>query len=475
MANTINTRIVLRHDTHEGWEAVKDNLDKALLAGEMGIEDDTGLFKIGRKHDEEDRLCTWEELEYANEIPEVDLSTVTNAVHVKSALSELPTEGNVVGDMGIVKAPLYKNATTYSHTAYVWNGTSWEAMDGNYDADNVYFDSNLVMTANIGVQSLGSASSKNLNTEGKSLKQVLSMILAKEEKPTVTSNPSVTTYIKNDSNAGTSNSNISVEAGTTVTPYWNTAFGAGAYSYGPATGITPTSWEVKGYLNSTAVSGHTASTKSGNFDAITLAAGDSYKINAKASYEAGPLAYTNLGEEYKAGNALFDETEGATSVQIAKGSKNDDSATISAWQQGYYIGTLESNVAITSNILRNVGDGKGVLKNRKVKGGNYAAATDLTFSPTSDKMAKFVIAYPASCDMTKNSNGEYVYDKAKGLQSFFNNSSFEEYFGNFTREIVKVAGADNNLESTHAKDYAVWTWVPASAFSGTINFLIDLK
>lgn len=473
---TINTRVVLRNDTKANWEAVENNRDLALLEGEFGVETDTGLFKIGKVKEVVDGnpvLCTWAELDYANEIPEVDLSTVTNHVKVVDGTVNDLGNGEVVGDMGIVRAVI--NGDVKSHTAYVWNGTAWEAMDGNYDADNVYFDSNLVMTANIGVQSLGSASSKDLNTAGKSLKQVLSMILAKEEKPTITSNPSVTTYIKNDSNAGTSNSNISVEAGTTVTPYWNAAFGAGAYSYGPATGITPTGWEVKGYLNSSVVSGHEAATKSGNFDAITLAAGDSYKINAKASYNAGPLAYTNLGEEYKAGNALFDETEGATSVQIAGGSKSDDSATISAWQQGYYIGTLESNVAITSNILRNVGDGKDVLKNRKVKGGNYAAVTDLAFSPTSDKMAKFIIAYPASCDMTKNSNGDYVYDKAKGLQSFFNNSSFEEYFGNFTREIVKVAGADNNLESTHAKDYAVWTWVPASAFSGTINFLIDLK
>jgi hypothetical protein len=85
-------------------------------------------------------------------------------------------------------------------------------------------------------------------------------------------------------------------------------------------------------------------------------------------------------------------------------------------------------------------------------------------------MAKFVIAYPASKDMTSG-----AYDSAKGLQSFFNNSSFEEYKGNFTRSIVKVAGADNDLSSSHAVDYAVWTWVPASAFSGTINFLIDLK
>ena len=49
--------------------------------------------------------------------------------------------------------------------------------------------------------------------------------------------------------------------------------------------------------------------------------------------------------------------EGATSVKIAGGSKNDDSQAISAWQQGYYIGTLESDVAITSDILRNTGTG----------------------------------------------------------------------------------------------------------------------
>ena len=82
MANTINTRIVLRHDTKAGWEAVKDNLDKALLAGEMGVEDDTGLFKIGKKIIVEGvtRLATWAELEYANDVP--DLSGVTNHVKV---------------------------------------------------------------------------------------------------------------------------------------------------------------------------------------------------------------------------------------------------------------------------------------------------------------------------------------------------------------------------------------------------------
>jgi hypothetical protein len=295
------------------------------------------------------------------------------------------------------------------------------------------------------------------------------MILAKEEKPTISSNPGVTTKIGNGASSSPhASNNITVEGGSTITPKYEASLSAGSYSYGPATGITASSWDVKGYVGSNVVSGHTSSKNSGTFDSIVLGAGETYKINAKATYNAGPLAYTNLGEEYKAGNALFDETSGATSVQIAAGNKNDDSPTISAWQQGYYIGTLESDVAITSDILR-ARDTNKVLKNRTTKGGNYAAATDLKFSP-SGTMAKFVIAYPASKDMT---NG--AYDSAKGLQSFFNNFSFEEYKGNFTRSVVKVAGADNDLTSKHAIDYAVWTWVPASAFTGSINFLIDLK
>lgn len=462
---TLNVRFQQKFDTAANWA----NSELILLAGEIAVESDTGKFKFGNGEKK------FSELDYAG-IDQAQLDAtndsftkLTPADDVTDSTALAGIESPKKGDIAVIERVIGEVSSASTMTAYMYDGENWCALDGNYDASNVYFDSNLVMTANIGVQSLGDASSKELGTAGKSLKQVLSMILAKEEKPTISSNPSVTTKIGTSSS--TNDKDITVEAGTTVTPYWSASFSKGAYSYGPDTGLTAKSWDVKGYLGTTAVEGHTGSAASGSMPQITLAAGQSYKINAKASYDDAPLAYTNLGEEYKAGNALFDETEGATSVQITAGSKNDDSKTISAWQQGYYIGTLESDVEITSDILRNVGTGTGVLKNRTVKGGNYAAATDLKFSPTSDKMAKFVIAYPASVD-TKSDGS---YNSAKGLASFFNNSSFEEYFGNFSRSVVKVAGADNDLSSTHAKDYAVWTWTPASAFSGTINFLIDLK
>lgn len=475
MANQINSRLVMRNDTKANWEAVKNTA--ILLPGEVGVESDTGLFKVGKLQADGVTPCTWGELSYAND---VDLSTVTNSVKVAVSLAELGT-GEVVGDMGIVKAPLYDGADTYAHTAYVWNGTSWAAMDGNYDADNVYFDSNLVMTANIGVQSLGSASSKDLATQGKSLKQVLSMILAKEEKPTITANPSVTTYLNNTTSTTadpTNNSNLTVEGGSTITPRWKATFSGGTYKYGPATGVTPKSWEAYGYLNGTKVSGHSATTVGAqSFGSVTLAAGNVYKVNAKATYDAGAIANTNLGEEYKAGNALFDETSGATVVQIAAGSKNDDSPTITAWQQGYYIGTLENaNTEVTSNILRNTGDGAGVLKNRFVRNANYSAGETLKFEPGqkgafTGTMAKFIVAYPSSID--KDADG--TFKSNKGLTKFFNNSSFEEYVTNFTKSTLKVAGADNNLGSAHAVEYTICTWTPAAAFSGATKFEVVLS
>ena len=41
--NTVNVRLVHRHDTKTNW-ATKNPV---LLQGEIGIEDDSGLFKIG--------------------------------------------------------------------------------------------------------------------------------------------------------------------------------------------------------------------------------------------------------------------------------------------------------------------------------------------------------------------------------------------------------------------------------------------
>ncbi|WP_291627930.1 hypothetical protein [Clostridium sp.] len=55
------------------------------------------------------------------------------------------------GDIAIVKSLIADNK--YQYTAYVYDAKTkaWAAMDGNYNATNIYFDNDLTITANIGV------------------------------------------------------------------------------------------------------------------------------------------------------------------------------------------------------------------------------------------------------------------------------------------------------------------------------------
>ena len=219
----INTRIVLRNDTKANWDAVKDTA--TLMPGEMGVETDTGLFKLG-KEKSPGVLCTWAELDYANDIPEIDLSEVTNDVQVVEGTVDNLVAGKVVGDMGIVKTPLYEGAAQYTYTAYVWNGEVWAAMDGNYNAANVYFDQDLTYTTSVGALKL--ASGKNSDTyaaKGKSLEEVIRRIMAETIAPTI-SQPSY-------GMSASYTADNSTEVGSKITALtWNGTFTDGTYSYG---------------------------------------------------------------------------------------------------------------------------------------------------------------------------------------------------------------------------------------------------
>jgi hypothetical protein len=86
------------------------------------------------------------------------------------------------------------SSDVYSHTAYIYDGnlSVWKAMDGNYSADNVIFDTDLTYTKGIGVLAdPGTKGKDTLAAKGKSLEEVLKSILASKVsatpvKPTAT-------------------------------------------------------------------------------------------------------------------------------------------------------------------------------------------------------------------------------------------------------------------------------------------------
>jgi hypothetical protein len=75
------------------------------------------------------------------------------------------------GDMAIVSTKIGSSDKT-SHTAYVYNGEAWEAMDGNYDAKNVFLNNSITLTS-----AVGNYSKDHTINAGTSLEDVLSGLL----------------------------------------------------------------------------------------------------------------------------------------------------------------------------------------------------------------------------------------------------------------------------------------------------------
>ena len=327
MAQQINTTIVLRNDTKAAWEAVKDTA--TLRVGEFGVESDTGLFKIGAEKivDGEKVLMTWGELPYANEKLDLENSEdlqailaeleqkiadgvtedLTNSVKVAASLEALGN-GKVVGDMGIVKAPLYTtevegeivNSDEYTYTAYVWNGTAWAAMDGNYSAENVFTSRDITLAGNY--SSIGNYAKGKKIEKGTSLQALFSGMLQTTLQPTVT-NPTASITI--DSVTKKEVGETYIKPGATLTA------GVGSYTYGPATGVTygekairlafgadettATSY-VENAAGASTVTIYSTDYAPNDTTAYFTDAGQKYTFSGFAKNSQGVIAHDNLGE-----------------------------------------------------------------------------------------------------------------------------------------------------------------------------------
>lgn len=185
---TLTTQIILRNGTTTEWEAST----KVLKLGEIGIDTTKNEIRIG------DGTHTWKDLKIAGADQAAIQALIDKA---EDKVSVLVVDGNETdtemlatianpaqGDMAIVERAVATNAN--SHTAYAYDGKNWCAMDGNYSAENVYFDSDLTYTAPIGVKTVPASGSGTISAAGKNVKEVLASILAEKKNPSKT-NPAV--------------------------------------------------------------------------------------------------------------------------------------------------------------------------------------------------------------------------------------------------------------------------------------------
>ena len=390
----LKTRILLRNDETANWLKHQNTV---LGQGEAGVEflaNGKTKIKIG------DGVKKWSELPYVDgedivkeqifqieaQAEQEDLTAIANAV------------GDAVlqsGDIAIIKRVIASEK--YEYTAYVYNGISWCAMDGNYNAENVYFDKDLVTTSAVGNITLTNGQA-TIAAAGKNLKQVFDTIFVKEKNPSVTQ-PSVSVSLEG---AGAK------EVGTKVTPSYTATFNAGKYEFGPATGCSITSWSVTDSNGSEA-----QSTAISNFAEITVEDDTNYKVIATGNYSEGAIPKTNVGNEYASG-------------KIVAGSESATSSAITGYRNSFY-GTLSEKGELTSDIIRSLKKSNKALTN--------GSSFDITI-PIGAK--RVVFAYPATLrDVTS------VKD-VNGLNA--------EISGAFTKSTLSVEGL-NNFQGINYKVY----------------------
>ncbi len=188
----------------------------------------------------------------------------------------------ISGDIIIIKDLISNNKWQY--VAYVFDNGNWHAMDGNYNAENVYFDEDLITTTEIGNITLTDGKAV-IATAGKNLKEVFETIFVKEENPTI-----VDPYI-----ILTCKEAKAYEVGTVIKPTYSASLNSGTYSFGPATGVTVTGWSI---VDS---NGNGSVNNSGEFVDFIVKDNIDYSITATAMYSNGNIPLTNLGNKYPEG------------------------------------------------------------------------------------------------------------------------------------------------------------------------------
>lgn len=217
------------------------------------------------------------------------LENTNHSIHSDMIIEATDGLDNMPGDIIIIKDLISERKWQYS--AYVFDNSEWHAMDGNYNAENVYFDEDLITTTAVGNITLTDGQA-TIAAAGKNLKQVFETIFVKEENPKTTK-PSVNLIFNNAK---------AYEVGTQVAPTYSATFNSGTYSYNTSTGVTVNSWEI------TDSNGNELTSDKGNFNLMTIADDTVYNITAKANYSNGIIPSTNLGNEYVDGQILANST-----------------------------------------------------------------------------------------------------------------------------------------------------------------------
>lgn len=346
-------------------------------------------------------------------------NSVSHADLINTAINDsTPINGDII----IIKDLIAVDKWQY--TAYVYDGTNWAAMDGNYDAESVYFDDDILVTTKVGtIQELVNGQA-TLFAKGKNVKQVLSSLLAERKNPSAVL-PVASIEI--------TNTTTSYEVGSKVTPTWKTTFTKGSYTYGPETTVEDDGGSISSTKDSAiAVDAGTLDGLTGSFAEYQVE--DSTKYYAYLNYgwsDDTVIPVDNFGDAYT-------DIVNNLPIQAATNKSSTSTKYISGYRKWFKGGlTSDSTTALTSEIIRN----------------NLTNSSSAVSSHTFDLSAadyegckRIVIAIPSAANKSVT-------------KVFLKSASNADITTEFVKQAdtVNVEGANNYT----AKPYKVWIYEPA--------------
>ncbi len=303
MAETVlKTIIQVRRDTAENWETNKSIVP---AAGEPCLNLDTGVVVYGNGTDTYEVLIAAYEASkavMANHYEGIKQEGETDDDVIVRVLTELGVEAKK-DDIFIVKTLI--SDIKYSYTAYVYNGSAWAAMDGNYNAGNVYFDRDLLTTVETGNVKLTNGQA-TIPATGKNIYELWETIHVEEDTDISVTNPTVSV----------SGSLKYIEVGSSASQDVTVSYEDGSYEYGyteetgeegdTATATVnnnTTGANVTGYVLTDGTNAILPKTEGGNtftVDSGVKTAKGNMSVKGSATYDDGFIPVSNLKKMYPA-------------------------------------------------------------------------------------------------------------------------------------------------------------------------------
>lgn len=365
---------------------------------------------------------TWATIETSSATQIFEADVEAGADHIAAITTAVGENAKLQnGDVAIVRELIANDKKQY--TAYVYMNETWKAMDGNYNASNVFFDEDLTYTANIGALSLGDKNSKKIESTGKSLEQVLKTILAETKAPTI----NAPTY---SLSASIPNSGASLEIGSYITTInWDGSYTDGTYSYGSKESTTTNANCKATYAMTNNKDSQTATTVDGSFTVEKI----QIDSTSKKTYATVSGTCTYTASDRTPVNNIGDEVSGKlTGSSIEKSANAQAQGYRNTW---YYVGE-DCTTTIDSDFVRT----KATAKNANTTSFGTvtipAGTTRVFFAVLGDKTLK-------SC-IDVDGMGLDVKD-------------------NFTKKTISIKGA-NNYE---AASYSVFVAENANGMAAT--------